>query len=259
MRHSGQSHGQSNPVADFAAMPAAGLIQRGASGCALFGASRLLRHRCPWRCWCLAACGLAQAFEVAAADGASGDGGFDFPGVFFGSGEFAHPAAHGHDAFCGAFDGTDRALLGGARTALDQAGVAVGGWGVQVGAQHGIQGLNVLGERRATAVGGGCIGACRAAARTAGMSALTRFRSPRGEVMALPTSVAVWLPDEVEGAGGVLVPVAEVSGVAAGACWAGADAQPPRISAADKVQGMTAKRKTEEFMKAGPREVPHAL
>ena len=36
------------------------------------------------------------------------------------------------------------------------------------------------------------------------MSALTRFRSPRGEVMALPTSVAVWLPDEVEGAGAYL-------------------------------------------------------
>ena len=158
MRHSGQSHGQSNPVADFAAMPAAGLIQRGASGCALFGASRLLRHRCPWRCWCLAACGLAQAFEVAAADGASGDGGFDFPGVFFGSGEFAHPAAHGHDAFCGAFDSSDRALLGGARAALNQAGVAVGGWGVQVGAQHGVQRLNVLGQCGAAAIGGGCVG-----------------------------------------------------------------------------------------------------
>ena len=91
------------------------------------------------------------------------------------------------------------------------------------------------------------------------MSALTRFRSPRGEVMALPTSVAVWLPDAVEGAVGIPVLVAGASGAAAGACWAGVDAQPPKISAADKVQGMTAKRKTEEFMKAGPREVPHAL
>ena len=87
------------------------------------------------------------------------------------------------------------------------------------------------------------------------MSALTRFRSPRGEVMALPTSVAVWLPYDADEA----VLAAEASVAAAGACWAGADAQPPRIRTADKVQGMTEKRKTDEFMGAGPREVMRAL
>lgn len=73
--------------------------------------------------------------------------------------------------------------------------------------------------------------------------------------MALPTSVAVWLPDEADEA----VLAAEVSGAAVGACWAGDDAQPPRISATDKVQGMTAKRETKEFMRAGPIEVKHIL
>jgi hypothetical protein len=96
--------------------------------------------RCGGGC---AAGSLPQALEVGAADGARGNRGRDLAGVALGAAELAHPAAEGHDALRRVAHRADQGVAGGVAAPFDEARVVAGLGGVQVGAEHGIEGLDV--------------------------------------------------------------------------------------------------------------------
>src|SRR5882762_2173114 len=93
-----------------------------------------------------------DSLEEGSANGPSCNGGSNFLRVPLSPGELPHPASVGHHSLRCAPHCADGCITNGRRSALNQAGIGCGGWGIQVGPENFIKCTHLSRERSATLI-----------------------------------------------------------------------------------------------------------